>query len=224
MTNWPFYLNCVTPEVSVVTSLSKILAVSKRPYPVYTFKADACCTAAAGTVMGNSRPAPQPRRVRAVEWVPAGCQCTHANGDSGRKLLQAATTASCYWALCQLEMSEIKALFPPQWCVTHCDYAEIIIIMGLVDSLDYNYAIFASNAVSLESKKHLLSPQLLTFWWIFVGDGLTIRLMVLQKVSQRNVRVLECANRSQPTLVHNFCASIHCIFIHGLQPRCFCWW
>jgi len=61
-------------------------------------------------------------------------------------------------------MSEIKVLFPPQWCVTHYDYAEIIIIMGLVDSLDYNYAIFASNAVSLESKKDLLSPQLLTFW------------------------------------------------------------
>ena len=110
-------------------------------------------------------------------------------------------------------MSEIKVLFPPQWCVTHCDYAVIIIIMGLVDSLDYNYAIFASNAVSLESKKHLMSLQLLTFWWIFVGDGLTICLMVLQKVSQRNVRMLECANTSQPTLVHNFLCK-HPLHIH----------
>ena len=58
-------------------------------------KADAHCTAAAGTVMGNSRAAPQPRSGGAVERVPAGCQCTHANGDSGRVLS---------WTLCPVEV------------------------------------------------------------------------------------------------------------------------
>ena len=57
-------------------------------------KADAHCTAAAGTVMGNPRAAPQPRRGRAVERVPGSCQCTHANGDSGRGLS---------WTLCPVE-------------------------------------------------------------------------------------------------------------------------
>ena len=38
MTNLLFYLNCVRLGVSVVTSLSKHLAVSKRSYPVYALK------------------------------------------------------------------------------------------------------------------------------------------------------------------------------------------
>ena len=64
-----------------------------RTNKICSVKADAHCTAAADTVMGNSRAAPQPRRGRAVQRVPAGCQCTHANGDSGRKLLLSALLA-----------------------------------------------------------------------------------------------------------------------------------
>jgi len=38
---------------------------------------------------------PGPFRSRAVERVPAGCQCTHVNGDSGRGLS---------WTLCPVEV------------------------------------------------------------------------------------------------------------------------
>jgi len=58
-------------------------------------KADAHCTAAAGTAIGNSQAVSQLRLGRAVERVPAGCQCTHANGDSGRGLS---------WTLCPVEV------------------------------------------------------------------------------------------------------------------------
>jgi len=45
--------------------------------------------------MGNSQAALQPRRERAVERVPGGCQWTHATEDSGRGLS---------WTLCPVEV------------------------------------------------------------------------------------------------------------------------
>jgi len=39
---------------------------------------------------------------RAVERVPAGCQCTHANGDSGRGLLGLPTAPQPFWLFREL--------------------------------------------------------------------------------------------------------------------------
>ena len=123
----------------------------------------------------DSRAVPQPRSWRAVEGVPVGCQCTHANGDSG---------SGFSWTLCPvevllyLEMNEITFFTST---VTKHNFSEIY-----ADTWSIHLKSFRTGNTTWMDliKSVFVSSQLQGFCWNFVGDGWILCFWGLPKAPQ----------------------------------------